>query len=727
MSSRNDLPRPVQALLTGAGVAALVGLLQLTGLLELWELKTRDLRTRWTLRPERKESDPYVRPDVFLVDVTDDSLSLMDKEARKRGKSGQWPWPREIQAYILKTCALAKASTVLYDFLLTEEVDSKDLKYMVDAVREGPPTYFAAGFRETRVSTSEDPPDYEALLKIGAIDVANDGTVTIGKNWDHVVLPTSSLCKVAAGFCDISTPRDDDGLIRRYRLFSTFQGRSYPSFVLAALMAREKASKVVVRNRQLTVGSLTFPVERDGSLLLRYYPSENTLSPFAWQSAWKVVNAALDVADGVKPRVDLRELEGKTVIVGTSAVGLTDLRVTPVTKTMAGPVIHLTALSNVLNGDYLRESPAWISVALFTLLALGVAVATRHTSAAVGGAIAAGTMAGAVGLSTALYGGRWIVDLVPQLLAVGISFAATSAVNFLHEGRQRLRVKREFGRYLSPKVVDKILRHPDALRLQGERKPLTIFFMDFAGFTAMSEKLDPAELVKLISEYHNEAAEEIFRTEGTLDKFIGDAIMAFWNDPIEQPDHALRACLAAIAAQKKLLQMAGLMKERGLPGMSARIGLNSGIATVGNMGSTQQVNYTLIGDEVNLASRLEGVNKEFGTKIIISEATYLQARDQLEVRELALIKVKGKKLPVRIYELLGLRGETRPERMEAVRKFDAALADFRGRKFGPAGETFLSLARNGDAASQIYAGLCDRYRNEPPPADWDGSYQMEHK
>jgi len=308
-----------------------------------------------------------------------------------------------------------------------------------------------------------------------------------------------------------------------------------------------------------------------------------------------------------------------------------------------------------------------------------------------------------------------------------LAYAATSAVNFLHEGRQRLQTRRIFSQYVSAKVVDKILKHTDALHLEGERKPLTIFFMDFAGFTAMSEKLDPSELVKLISEYHNEAAEEIFRTEGTLDKFIGDAIMAYWNDPIEQPDHALRACLTAVGAQKKLLKMAQLMRERGLPEMSARIGLNTGVATVGNMGAKGQVNYTLIGDEVNLASRLEGVNKEFGTKVIISEATYQPAKDHLDVRELALIKVKGKKLPVRIYELIALRGEAPPERMETVRKFEAALAEFRARKFHKAWEAFLSLAQKGDHAAEVYVGLCERYMNEAPHPDWDGSYQMEHK
>jgi adenylate cyclase len=251
--------------------------------------------------------------------------------------------------------------------------------------------------------------------------------------------------------------------------------------------------------------------------------------------------------------------------------------------------------------------------------------------------------------------------------------------------------------------------------------------MDFAGFTTMSEKLEPAELVKLISDYHNEAAEEIFANEGTVDKYVGDLIMAFWNDPIEQEDHALRACLSAVAAQKRLKRMAHMMKERGLPEMSARIGLNTGFATVGNMGAKNQVNYTVIGDEVNLASRLEGVNKEFGTDIIISEATYLPARDRLEARELALIKVKGRKMPVRIYELMGLKGEVPAERIEAARVFEGALKALQARRFAEAWETFTSLAQKGDAAAEVYAEVCEDYRREPPPEDWDRSYQMKGK
>jgi adenylate cyclase len=723
MAGRRELSKPVTALLSGAGVALLVGLLHWAGFLDLWELKTRDLRTRWTLRPERDDVDPYLRPDILLVDVTDESLRLMDKQTAGGMK---WPWDREIQAHLVKACTRGKAGAILYDFLINEAGRPEDEKYLVDAVKLAPPTYFAGGFREVRESDTKDSSEEKELLGKLAIDVDNDGTVTVPDLFRQVVLPTPRLCNTIQGVCVISTPRDEDGGIRRYRLYATYGGRSYPSFVLAALMAREKTRQVRIRNRWMSIGSLSFPVEADGSILIRYYPPQKS---FPFKSAWTVIYADSEVEDsGSTQKFDFRDLEGKTVFFGTSAVGLTDLRVTPASKApLAGVLIHMMALANVLQGDFLRESPRWISVLLFISCAIGVAFSTRYSPAALGGAVSAGALVGAIGLSVVLYKERWIVDLVPSLAAILLSYAATSAINFLYEGRQRLRIKRDFQRYMSPKVVEKILKNPDALSMKGEKKTLTVFFLDFKGFTAMSEKLDAEHLVELIDQYHNEASEEIFRTDGTLDKFIGDAIMAFWNDPISQEDHALRACLTAVGAQKRLKDMALKMKDRGLPEMSARIGINTGPVTVGNMGARNQVNYTVIGDEVNLASRLEGVNKEFGTAIIISDACYQLAKERVEVRELALIKVKGKRQPVRIFELLGLKGEVPRERLEGARRFESALEDLRGRRFQKAWEKFLALSHAHDAAAEPYLALCERYLSEPPPPEWDGSYQMETK
>jgi adenylate cyclase len=493
---------------------------------------------------------------------------------------------------------------------------------------------------------------------------------------------------------------------------------------LAAILAREGTSRVRIRDRVLTAGRRSFPVEPDGTILLRYYRPGTS---FPWRAAWNVINAMAPGEGAPAAPFRPEELSGKVVVFGVSASGLTDLRVTPVSPVMPGPEIHAVALANLLGGVPLREAPGWASVLGLAVLAFGVAVGTRLASAAAGGALAAGALFGAAAGATALYRAGWAVDLVAPLGAGIFSYAAASAVNFLLEGRQRRRIKREFQRYVAPQVVEKILAQPDALRLEGERKTLTIFFMDFAGFTALSEKIEPRELVRLVSAYHDEAAAEIFAAEGTIDKYIGDAIMAFWNDPIEQPDHAVRACRAAVGAQRRLRALAARMRERGLPAMRARIGINTGVATVGDMGARGQVNYTAIGDEVNLASRLEGANKEFGTEILVSEATWIGARGAVEGRELALLRVKGKSRPVRVFEIWAPDGEGAAGRREAARRFEAALSDFRARRFGEAAEVFARLAREGDAASEVYRALCERYRVEPPPPDWDGAYQMESK
>ncbi len=709
--SRERTVRALTALAVGGVVALFVLLLRATGLLQLWELKTQDLRTNWTLGPAKT----LARSDILLINITDASIDTV-----RRNNGMPFPWDWDFYALFLSAAERGKASSVLFDMVLLEDREGKD--ELAAALKTAPPTYFPAAFWERKTSfREEDRQDAEALQLRFAVSVHNDGSIRVPERFQQLILPAPALVHGMAGLVCISTLRDADGLIRRYPLLAAYKGRTYATFPLAALMAREKAKDVRVRDRRLLVGSLSIPVEEDGSILLRYYPPGDS---FAWRESTQVL-AKMTGKDA--KGFDPSEFEGKTLVVGTSASALTDLRVTPVEKEMPGPEIHMVALANLLNGDSLRWVPVWLSMLLAAVAALGTALAVRHLPAGLGGGAAAGILGVLLLGSVALFKAGRVVEVVPPLAATVLAYAATSAVNYLYEGRQRQRVKREFQRYLSPKVVEKILKNPDALSMEGERKPLTIFFMDFAGFTSLSEKLDPAELVKLIDEYHNEAAEEIFGTEGTLDKFIGDAIMAFWNDPMDQPDHAWRACRAAIGAQKRLVKMAEKMKERGLPEMSARIGLNTGVATVGNMGAKGQVNYTLIGDEVNLASRLEGVNKEFGTDIIVSEATYLQVKERVEVRELALIKVKGKKLPVRIFELLGLKGEVPGERVKAARAFEEGLAALRARRFAGAWETFLSLSQKGDAAAELYVDVCELYRREPPPEDWDGSYQMESK
>jgi adenylate cyclase len=617
---------------------------------------------------------------------------------------------------------MGKAKAILFDLFTHVDRDwyATEKDWAKD-IQAAPPAYLATPFSIRTSKTADARKDLDALLQKFEVAVDTDGSVEIPSPYVSVQLPQPGVADVVRGVCDVSTPRDDDGSVRNYRLLSKFRNRYYPSMALAGLMVREQVKSVQIRNRTLSIGRISLPLTEKGTIGLRYY------QPFTALPASAAIAGLWSIEDEKKvTSFDPKSVEGRIVLIGGSAAGLYDLKASPVGE-IPGTLVHATAIRNILDWEFLREVPGPVSAAIVVGLALGTALATRFTSAVLGASITAGLVAAYFGMSIVIFSNHWIIDLVTPLLTIVLAYAAASALNFLHEGRQRMRIKRDFQSYVSPKVVEKILANPDALSLKGERKTLTMFFMDFAGFTSMSELLDPLELVALISEYHNEAAEEIFRTEGTIDKYMGDAIMAFWNDPIAQEDHPFRACLTAVNAQKRLRAMAIKMKERGLPEMRARIGINSGVATVGNMGAKHQVGYTVIGDEVNLASRLEGVNKEFGTEIIVSEAARLPAGDRIDVRELALIKVKGKKVPVKIFELIGLKGEAPAERLEKARQFEAAFAEFRARRFNKAWELFLSLSQKGDRPSEVYVSLCERYMTDPPPQDWDGSYQMDHK
>jgi adenylate cyclase len=317
------------------------------------------------------------------------------------------------------------------------------------------------------------------------------------------------------------------------------------------------------------------------------------------------------------------------------------------------------------------------------------------------------------------------VDLVAPVFAAAGAFVAAALLSYGVEGRQRRFIKSAFRHYLSPQVIDRVLDDPTLLRLGGERREISAFFSDVAGFTSISEQLSPEELVALLNAYLSEMTDIILGLGGTLDKYEGDAIIAFWNAPVDQPDHALRACQAAIRCQRKLDERREEFRRKYGHEVRMRVGLNSGPAVVGNMGSERRFDYTAMGDTMNLASRLEGAGKVYGVSILASEETERRVRQEILAREIDLIRVVGKAQPVRIYELIGERAALPAGETEKVLRFGQAVAAYRARRFAEAETSFAAMA--GDPVAALYAERARRAAAGPPPADWDGVHVLDRK
>ena len=311
----------------------------------------------------------------------------------------------------------------------------------------------------------------------------------------------------------------------------------------------------------------------------------------------------------------------------------------------------------------------------------------------------------------------------------GNEYGVVSVFSDLTEIKKREFLQDTLTRYVTRQVVDLILEHPESIILDGEEREATVFFSDIRGFTTFSEKMSPRELVAMLREYFTVMVDAVFQYQGTVDKFIGDSIMAIFGAPTPQPNHAERAVRTALE-MKRLLQEFNQNRLRlGKEPIRVGVGINTGSVVVGNIGSVQRLEYTAIGDAVNLASRLEGINKQYGTEIIISEYTRRQLPDDVIARELDDVRVKGKHEPVRIYELIGRPGDVDADALAAIQQFEAGLVSYRHRQWQAAIEAFTGVLRlrPTDAPSRLYLERCQAYQQTPPPDDWDGVYTMTHK
>lgn len=322
-----------------------------------------------------------------------------------------------------------------------------------------------------------------------------------------------------------------------------------------------------------------------------------------------------------------------------------------------------------------------------------------------------------------------VIGIVPLSFSILGGYLGSTIQNYLHERKQRQMIKGMFSQYLNPEVVNYLIKNPSELKLGGILKELTVMFTDLENFTRISEILDPETLVQRLNEYFEVMSEEIFKTKGTLDKFEGDAIMAFWGAPLDDYNHAINACLTAIAIKKKTVQISRRWEEALNIKISTRIGINTGTMIVGNMGGTKKFDYTVMGDNVNLAARLESVNKIYGTNIIINETTYDKIKDNFFTRELDYILVKGKTIPVRIYELVDINENINDENKRIKEYFERGLELYRNRKFAQAIEEFekVLLIAPDDKPSLVFIDRCFTYLNVPPPDDWSGIYELKIK
>ncbi len=428
--------------------------------------------------------------------------------------------------------------------------------------------------------------------------------------------------------------------------------------------------------------------------------------------------------------IKVESLADQILLTGLTATGTHDLGAIPVSSEYARVGIYHNTINTIHTGNYIRKVPMPLNYVIMLALAiiLGFVIQRLNAKYSIITIIASFIAANMMVIMIFAFFSVWVnqLGIILSLLLPSITI---SAVKFLKEESQKKFIKNAFSRYLTPGVIDEIIKHPESLELGGVNKKITIFFSDVAGFSSISEKLTPQQLVGRLNEYLSEMTDIILGHGGTIDKYEGDAIMAFYGAPFDMADSEVKACYAAIDMKRRLRELQEVWKEAGKDVLSARMGMNTGTATVGNMGSKTRMDYTAMGDSVNLASRLEGANKFYSTGAMISQSTYDGAKDFVDVRKLDTIRVVGKLEAVVIYELLGKKG-TLPERMyELIDQYNQGLNAFSHRDWKKAKSHFSEALKviTDDGPSLKYLDRCNEYLKTPPPKKWDGIYSLKSK
>ncbi len=703
------------------------------------EIRVRTFDTFQVLQPRIKAARP-----VTIVDI--DERSLADP------RLGQWPWPRTRIADIVINLTRLGAVVIAFDAVFSEpdrlnpdiaaDTFSSLDEEMRARLRQLPSndSILADAIKSSRVVLGESGgpnvrADLNEKLPVTGLAMLGEEPQRFMFQFPGLLRNVPVLEEAAAGRGLFTIKPERDGIVRRVPMIMVAQGITMPSLTFEMLRVASGSGTILIKADEAGIQSLgvkgfAIPTDRNGQLWIHYAPRDPS-----------IYVSAIDVLEG---RVAPDKIAGKLILIGTSSIGLNDIKTTPVTPAMPGVEVHAQVLESALTGDVVSQPNYGISIEFLAALIMGLLVIAFAPKFGPVTLVAVGGLFASVLIGTSWYfyvQHRLLIDFTYPLMSTTAIYLTLIFSAFVREQQQRRQIRSQFVQYMSPALVEQLAQSPERLVLGGEEREMTIMFSDMRGFTSISEtyKRDPQGLTALMNRFLTPLSNAILARKGTIDKYMGDAIMAFWNAPLDDKQHQLNACDAALDMLERIGDLNREREQEARDGghvyvpLNIGVGLNTGTCVVGNMGSDVRFDYSVFGDSVNLASRLEGQSKEYGFPIIVGSKTALAVKEKFAILELDFIMVKGKKEPEVIYAIAGREDVANSGRFQRLRNLTIEmLACYRSRDWDGA-LAAIERGRKTDEAHtlrylySLYEARIRAFQTEPPPDDWDGAFALTTK
>ncbi|MDO9548086.1 MAG: adenylate/guanylate cyclase domain-containing protein [Candidatus Marinimicrobia bacterium] len=701
-------------------IATLAALLSSkTMLIDRWEKQAQDLIYRSFYREAHPE-------DVVIIAIDQNSLNYFQENLKLL-----WPWPRDVYALMTDFLSECGAKVIAFDVIFS----SPDIDRLNVSADYADARFAEAMQRSGRVVLATQMEDSTHVTKSNIaghfnIEAEYSGPEAYIHDYPNLTAPIRPFQEsmVIPGAVNFFT--DDDGVCRRIPLIYRYENRIIPYMALSAAMVYTGDSTLIAGENGITIHDYHIPVDKSGRAELFWYGPGGPGNTFTYVSFAQLLNSYLQIQQGLEPEIPVKTFRDKAVFIGATAAGLLDLKTTPFSplEPYPGVEIYATLFSNIVRGEFIRHlNSGWWTVLSLLLLA-GLCYVWQRFN--IWKATLVTIIVFCIPVFVAIYLFQNKLCFFPVIwseAAIIMSVIAVLIVNYLTEGREKAQVKKVFNRYLHPAVVETLTQNPETVEMGGKEIEATVVFTDLQGFTGTSELFSPHEIVEFLNDYFAQVETIIFQNNGMLDKYTGDGIMAIFGAPIESQDHAFQSCQAVIGFQK--LSKMSVEKAGRVIQLITRVGMNSGRLIVGNIGSPNRMDFTAIGDTVNLAARLEGVNKIYGTQNLISETTYDMIKEKICCREIDHIRVKGRDAALKIFTIVGEIDKIDNKTQDMLSLHLNALNLYRQRDFIDANDMFEKALRltPDDPVAPVFIRRCGQLLKNPGLIDDDGIFNITIK